>query len=375
MKRIAKALIPALVLVSIGAYFGCQTLYTTPGAPQSGPVDGALLYYLPIGKITLTGQAPLPPTPTPIPSPTPTATATPTPTPRPEIDSLKKKEEPPPSDDGGGKPPAPNTFAGGEVTVSLTGEVEADEGAGVYYVSPHANYLFEDEVQISAKKHLLNTGKVTTEDKTVEIIGTIASIAAHVSGKGMFQIAGGQPTPPPPFTFSFHPHNACEVRRIAYQLQQRGIMMKVTAEGADVTGPCSPVHEVTERELARLKCLAQVTTKDGSPGLLFRPAISYKICLSYRQPKSGLKAISASQQFILPDPTRLYVMRYDRMPFVKKLREVGFTDGMLTDFHQKVPSPILGFLGIPKAIVQAIVPIPGAAATGSGSASGTTTPQ
>ena len=58
MKRIAEALIPALVLVSIGAYFGCQTLYTTAGAPQSGPVDGALLYYLPIGKITLTGQAP-----------------------------------------------------------------------------------------------------------------------------------------------------------------------------------------------------------------------------------------------------------------------------------------------------------------------------
>jgi len=65
-------------------------------------------------------------------------------------------------------------------------------------------------------------------------------------------------------------------------------------------------------------------------------------------------------------------MRYDRMAFVKKLREVGFTDGMLTDFHQKVPSPILGFLGIPKAIVQAIVPIPGAPPSGSGSASGTT---
>src|SRR5262249_53966123 len=147
------------------------------------------------------------------------------------------------------------------------------------------------------------------------------------------------------------------------------------ADSVDVTDACSPVHEISKPELARLKDLAQVTTKDGSPGLLFRPGISYKVFLTYRQPGSGLKAISASQQFILPDPTRLYVMRYDRMPFVKKVREVGFTDGMLTDFHQKVPSPILGFLGIPKAIVQAIVPIPGAAATGSGAASGTTAPQ
>jgi len=366
MKRIAKALIPALVLVSIGAYFGCQTLYTTAGAPQSGPIDGALLYYLPIGKITLTGQAP------PTPSPTVAATATPTPTPSLGMEFLKKKDENPSRDDGQGKPPPPNTFAGGQVTISLTPEVEADEHAGVYYVSPHANYLFEDEVQISAKKHLLSTGKVTTEDKTVEIIGTVASIAANISGKRFLQ-TGGQPTPQPePFTFSFHPHNATEVGRIACQLQQRGITMKVTAEGVDVTGPRSPVHEISKRELAALKYLAQVTTKDGSPGLLFRPAISYKVYLNYRQPGSGLKAISASQQFILPDPTRLYVMRYDRMAFVKKLREVGFTDGMLTDFHQKVPSPILGFLGIPKAIVQAIVPIPGAPPSGSGSASGTT---
>ena len=68
-------------------------------------------------------------------------------------------------------------------------------------------------------------------------------------------------------------------------------------------------------------------------------------------------------------------MKYDRLPFVKKVREVGFSDGMLTDFHQKRPSPVLGFLGIPKAIVQAIVPIPGAPPTsGGGSASGTTSP-
>ena len=67
-------------------------------------------------------------------------------------------------------------------------------------------------------------------------------------------------------------------------------------------------------------------------------------------------------------------MKYNRMAFVKKVKNVGFTDGMLTDYHQTVPSPILGFLGIPKAIVQAIVPIPGAAPSGSGSTSGTTAP-
>ena len=366
MKNVPPLLIPLFGLGYLLFHVGCQTLYTTAGAPQSGPINGALLYYLPIGKITLTGQAP--------PTPTPAPTATPTPTASQGMESLKKNGEKPSNGDGEGKQPPPNTFAGGQVTVSLTSEVEADERAGVYYVSPQANYLFEDEVQISAKKHLLSTGKVTTEDKTVEIIGTVASIAANIP-KNLFALPPGQPSPQP-FTFSFHPHNACEVGKIAYQLQRRGITMKVTAEGVDVTRPCSPVHEILPEELASLKYLAQVTTKDGSPGLLFRPGISYKVSLTYSQPGSGLKAISASQQFILPDPTRLYVMRYDRMAFVKKVREVGFTDGMLTDYHQKVPSPILGFLGIPKAIVQAIVPIPAAPPpSGSGSASGTTSPQ
>jgi hypothetical protein len=63
------------------------------------------------------------------------------------------------------------------------------------------------------------------------------------------------------------------------------------------------------------------------------------------------------------------------MAFVKKLKEIGFRDGMLTEFHEKVPSPILGFLGIPKAILQAVVPIPGApAGGGSASATGTSPP-
>jgi hypothetical protein len=93
-------------------------------------------------------------------------------------------------------------------------------------------------------------------------------------------------------------------------------------------------------------------------------------------PRDGnrIPAIDSTQQFILPDPNRLYEIEYPRMAFVKKVKEIGFTNGMLTDFHQKVPSPILGFLGIPKAIVYAIVPIPGAAPTGSEAATGTTAP-
>src|SRR5262249_40662293 len=155
-------------------------------------------------------------------------------------------------------------------------------------------------------------------------------IAAQAKGVA----APGEAEKPPPFTFSFYPHDSDQVKDIAGQLSERGITLKVTADGEDVTKPGAKVHKISDEKMKELKNLAEVTTKAGSPGLLFRPAVSYKVSLTYSDPASGLKAICTTQQFILPDPTRLYVMRYDRMAFVKKVREVGFTDGMLTDFHQ-----------------------------------------
>jgi hypothetical protein len=118
----------------------------------------------------------------------------------------------------------------------------------------------------------------------------------------------------------------------------------------------------------------------GEQGLLFRPAISYRITLKFdgvdARNSKPVALIDSTQQFILPDPSRLYEIQYPRMAFVKKAKEIGFTNGMLTDFHQTLPSPILGFLGIPKAIIQAIVPIPGASGpSGSASTSGTTAPK
>jgi hypothetical protein len=69
------------------------------------------------------------------------------------------------------------------------------------------------------------------------------------------------------------------------------------------------------------------------------------------------------KRFILPG-RQTYVFDYRRMPFVKKVTEIGFTDGMLTDYHEQLPSPILSVLGIPKAILAALIPLPSSAMTG-----------
>jgi hypothetical protein len=349
MKRIAKFLIPALGLVWMSVHFGCRTLSTSQDNPPSGSAINGMLYYLPIGKITIKGEF-KPPSP-----------------------SEKAKEKnitgssTPTGSPGGadGKQPTPSdtTITAGELTITLTPEVEADEKAGEYYVTPHANYVYEDEARVTVNsKQLLSTGNVTTEDKTADIVGAVASIAAQVKA---LEGATPTPTPPPPFYFSFHPSCYDEVEFVKAQLKLRNnIRLDVKP---------APVHscEVAYANAAKGRQL-------GENGLIFRPATSYKITLKYdaidpRDGKTLRPVIDSTQQFILPDPNRLYEIEYPRMAFVKKVKEIGFTNGMLTDFHQKVPSPILGFLGIPKAIVQAMVPIPGSPGpSGSASASGTT---
>ncbi len=242
----------------------------------------------------------------------------------------------------------------------MTQEVEADESR-VFHAQPKFNPIYEDEVKVTVNaKHLLSTGNVTTEDKTVDIVGALASLATQVTA-----LNKGAPPPPAksrlPFYFSFHPSDQEDVQRVKTALVARGIIFSL-----DPT-PARKAIVISDEQAKKL----------GENGLVFRPAISYKVTLVY-QPQNernpqNLELIHTTQQFLLPDLDRLYAIEYPRMAFVKKVKDIGFTDGMLTDFYQKVPSPILGFLGIPKAILQAVVPIPGAPGpSGSGSASGTT---
>lgn len=354
-----KKITPGALLVAFSAalsFSACRTLSTTAGAPPSGPVNG-VLYYLPIGKITIKGEFK-------------TLSGTDVPD-----DSAKVTAEPPPpslppTKPGPGSDGAAGamTISAGQLTITLTPEVEADETAGEFYVTPHTNYVYEDETRVTANaKQLLSTGNVTTEDKTADIVGAVAAIASKARGLGFApQKAIPEKKNPPPFYFSFHPSNYTEYHLIKSRLALRYITLKLDPEPK----PQSTAVRISTSDAKNL----------GEKGLIFRPATSYKITLQFdgidARNCNAVPLIDTTQQFVLPDPSRLYEIEYPRMAFVKKVKEIGFTNGMLTDFHQKVPSPILGFLGIPKAIVQAIVPIPGAPGpSGSAASTGTTPPK
>ena len=93
-------------------------------------------------------------------------------------------------------------------------------------------------------------------------------------------------------------------------------------------------------------------------GIAFRTVIPYE--LEIRSVPNTWFYIHEKRTLLLPDTNRDHtlVLDYSRIPFVKKTTNIAFVDGIPQDLGQKVPSPVLGFLAIPKGILQALVPLP-----------------
>lgn len=250
-------------------------------------------------------------------------------------------------------PPVGGTASGNSVSVAIENwvitimaDIEADPAAR-YYAVPWRNYIFDDEYQVTVNsKHLLSAGNATANDRTADVIGSVASLAASTVGLRMMI----PPLPPgedqQPFLVSFRTNNPTEFKTARDVLKKR--------------------HFVLE-PLAQPRVIGDLTQKELKQGLVFRLAEPYELTLRYPNNAPSEEKMSYNHVFVLPG-IQPYVLDYGRVAFVKKVQNYGFTDGMLSDYHETLPSPILGVLGIPKAIVGAIVPLIGGGSLG-GSAS------
>jgi hypothetical protein len=357
-----------LLLVAAAIFFGCNGSLSTYHAPAEGMMINGMAYYLPVGKITIKGE---------FASETTQSTGTDNKSDNTDTtENLAATQESSPSgktpgkktEESDSKTPAKDatgdaiSIAG--LTLSISSEVEADMDAGRYAIHV-PNAMFEDEIKLSVNsKHLLSAGKATTEDKTAEIVGTVASLAKAAMGVGpLMRIAKPTPTPPDkqPFYFTFYPSSAKARSEVSEQLLKRHIEFSIKEEGPAARDDVpSKGHKV-----------------DPTQGLVFRFAKIYRVHIRYpvgdknwdASTSKNVTLLDTYRKFVLPDTGREYVFEYPRLPLVKAVNEVGFTDGMLTDLHTTRPSLIVGILSVPKAVAQAIIPgFP--APTSSGSSSG-----
>jgi hypothetical protein len=366
-----------LLIAAIAVFFGCKGSLSTYHAASSSTMVTGMAYYLPIGKITVKGEFAAQP------SPNESSTTSPANGAKKDSGTADTTENlattPAPAKepaDAGGKPggtkepgPGAKTISIAGLTLTLSSEVEADMDAERYVVHV-PNAMFEDEIKLTVNsKHLLSAGKATTEDKTAEIVGTVASLAkAAITGPAPF--AKAKPTPLPankqPFYITFYPSSAEACRKVKEQLESRNIEFAVEPEK-----PMASV-DVPEGKAA-----------DAKQGLVFRFAKVYKVHIKYpikitdvdpaynTDEYKKLTLLDTYEKFVLPDTKHDYVFEYPRLALVKAVNEVGFTDGMLTDLHRTRPSLIVGILSVPKAVAQAIIPgFPAPSSSGSSSAAG-----
>lgn len=320
MQRIAPFILTSACLLLSNS---CSSFSTIKGSVQDGRVAGQL-YYLPQGKIRITGEWKTPPT---------------------SVVTVAKD-------------PSKPSFSQADTTpfalfvVTISSEIEADPSAR-YYLKPQTNMFYSDASQISVNsKGLLSSGNATSEDNTQAIIGTLAAMAAQglqFAASGGINIASVKVEPGKenfrerlkPFNVVFAPEDWAKYRG---RLRSCGFKLEVIKQNVDGV------------QLSPPKWNPKNTAING---IVFRPTTPWRVNVtSAINGDLMVTEIRESKLLLLPDKEHPLVFDYSRAPFVKKVTNVTFADGVPQDHTRNLPSQALGFLGIPKAILDALVPLP-----------------
>ena len=338
--------------------------------------------------------------------------------------------------------------------VIIAADVEADPSAR-YYLKPVRNYFYDDDIRLEVNaKHLLSTGNATAEDQTAQIISTTASIAATgvrgpapvpsgkaaglaeevkltitvdellreiedaiaddtvsldakivVSPRALKQLGDALPdwknspnkdeikdildrletknktwlSPKDIWNLLrlLPPEKFKEPIKLTRELQQLLQKLRIALTGKwfqprpfsvvfdpedtepdlSAYGFTVKVEKETQPEIKLLKEIWEGENKDTAHGIAFRAVKPYRVKI-----QSVLGTwfyIRENRLVLLPDtsPEHTLVLDYSRLAFVKKTTNISFVDGVPQNLAQKAPSSVLGFLAIPKGIIQAIVPL------------------
>jgi len=443
MKKITAAPFIVAGLIVTSWFAACHSFSTQQGNIDSNRVTG-LIYYLPKGKVRITGDFKSGG------GDSGATTAAKSAAPGGAQFATAAADGP----SGGGSAEQKN------FVVTIAANIEADPDAR-YYLKPVRNYFYDDDIKLTVNaKHLLSTGNATAEDQTAQIISTAASIAA--TGFGIPSAGpptplapenkGVPPTAPPTINLGellreiekaigentvnldakievspealgqlnkalpwigspyqdeiekildrlqtenktwFTPKDIFnllrllppeklkepinveprELRtlfrklrielRVRKWVQPRPFSIVFDPERAQPDlreyGFTVTVKEEPQPEMKLLRGIWEGEKQDLAHGIVFRAVKPYRVTI--QSVRGTWFYIRENRLVLLPDtcPHHTLVLDYSRLAFVKKTTNIGFVDGVPQNLAQKAPSSVLGFLAIPKGIIQAIVPLP-----------------
>jgi len=279
-----------------------------------------------------------------------------------------------------------------DLTITIAPFIDADTSSCHYRLTRKVNHLFEDNVtlEVDTTTGLLQTVNGTSEDKTAAIAAEGIAIAAKAM---TFGVGGGvtgtrsvvpqeKPTPTPPpcgqlvsFTGSFRymipsfqlPTNETYATRRTLVVSSGPPASGSKANGnPTATATPTPMPPVTKtycvivrRKDKHDEYENSRATRINNPaeGIVVRAPAPYLVTMRELDRNTDTQRI-AEQLLFLPDTQRNYVLPVDRSPFVKNDTQITLVKGVVQKVGVTRPSIVLGILGVPKTILDALVPLP-----------------
>jgi hypothetical protein len=320
MKRVCFVFIVAAGFIFCGCGSIVNSVRESKEPPMTGQVVSGIPYYLPAGKITVTG-------------------------------SWNKDTR--------------------LWDIKITPVIEADTSAR-YLVERHANILFDDDITISVDPNtgLLQTVNATSTDQSVNalagLIGAAASALTFSAGLGPLPGAGGAV-----------PLRA-ETEKEFAEIKSNAVFTTFQAVLRYNSGPTSSVYVVspdleTNRLYAKFTFILSAAdydpstrvapnTKTNFPGILVRRLVPYSLTVKasiYNSDANPVGRFQTPPQIVmLPDQRHDYCLELSRAPLVSNTTKITLANGTVQTEQRVRPSVFMGIVGVPKTILSALCPIP-----------------
>jgi len=228
----------------------------------------------------------------------------------------------------------------------------------------------DDEFTIMAnEKGLLSSTKLTSTDRTADILVEIAkTISAVVMPGPRTASTEKQPEPecpatPEPFVYEniFDPTIKEDVEEINNHLTKLASIKSKGTNGENVEEAIFNVKVMGDKltqESARKEGYStdfkqESDQGDSLKGLLYRRLLPYIISVSM---KNGNEYIPMQSSLVmLPNKGPVSLLPYSAGPFVRTVYDVKFNDGILTQWDQNKPSELLAAVRIPIELLKAIL--------------------
>ena len=273
-----------------------------------------------------------------------------------------------------------------EWDVKITPIIEPDV-TNVFTLHSNANALFDDDTSIGIDTNgLLSTVTATSEDKTVSALGDLIAAAANamsfgagLSPKTSFKnLKDVRDAPPYPATVlpssSFRilvdPLVPADTDSLwvsappgsGIGTTDRTNQYAYVSVRAEYSAPALPLgatedSTATNIEGIVVRLLAPVTVKI-TPHIILASDLPALLDQKKDLTSSIYTSDPVPQTIMLPDVRGAYVLPIKRRYLVKDVTKVGLVNGTVQVLGVTRPSIVAGFVGIPKTILGALVPIP-----------------